>query len=257
MKINEAGEIGIIKIFRRHFLENPVDVTNVEIGIQTRTGLHEDCAVIALDGGKNLVVTTDLLGSRTHKPRGMTMVQFGRKAVTVNLSDLAAMGAHPSCLVMSVGFPPSLDLDVVEEVARGMAESCRFYGVPIVGGDVNLTDDVILSGTAIGTCDSSRLLTRHGAREGDVIAVTGTIGDAALGLKIILEDLLSPEEIPEHLKSRTFEPVARIRVSQALARSLLPTSCADITDGLGWELHKIAMASGVGIKIWEEKIPRS
>ncbi|MHA1144248.1 MAG: thiamine-phosphate kinase [Candidatus Helarchaeota archaeon] len=257
MKIKEIGEKGIIEIFQTRFQGFSFDMSNVLLGIQTATGIHEDCAVIDLRNDLFLVITTDLIGARTHKPPGMNDYQFGKKAITVNVSDLAAMGARPTCLVMSVGFPEEFDSRIVEEIAEGMADACRSYQVPVVGGDVNSTDDIILAGTAIGLVPADQLLTRHSARTGDLVAVTGTLGDPALYLKILLEKHSISNENRQALAKRLFEPEARIKVGKDLAEAKILTSCADITDGLGWELHKIAVASKIGILVEEEKIPTS
>lgn len=257
MKIKELGEQGIIRIFQTYFQKFSFDLSQVLVGIQTPTGINEDCAIIDVGADRSLVITTDLIGEKTHKPPGMSLAQFGMKSVTVNVSDLAAVGAKPVCLVMSAGFPGEREKTIIEEIALGMTEACETYKVPIVGGDVNSTDDIILAGTAIGLSPSDQILSRKTAQVGDILAVTGTLGDAAAALKILTENLSVPKSLARPLLAKLYEPIARIEVSLRLAEARIPTSCADITDGLAWELHKIAASSTIGIEVDESKIPVS
>ncbi|MFX0133566.1 MAG: thiamine-phosphate kinase [Candidatus Hodarchaeota archaeon] len=251
MKIGELGEIGIIKIFQDEFSSLP----HILLGLKTPTGIYEDTGVIDLSNDKVLIVTTDLIGKKTHMPPEMTHRQMGRKSVIVNISDLAAMGAKPLGLVMSIGLPSDLDAEDLKEIAIGMNEAAEEYETCVFGGDTNMADDVILAGTAIGIIKKEELLTRHSAKSGDIVAVTGYIGSSATGLQILIRNLAVSPEIKKKLTKYTLEPKAQLKIANQLSKIKGITASGDITDGLAWELHKIAAASGCGIEIEENKLP--
>ncbi|NVM02743.1 MAG: thiamine-phosphate kinase [Candidatus Helarchaeota archaeon] len=251
MKIGELGEIGIIKIFQDEFSSLP----HILLGLKTPTGIYEDTGVIDLTDGKVLIVTTDLIGRKTHMPPEMTPRQMGRKSVIVNISDLAAMGAKPLGLVMSIGLPSDLGVEDLKEIAIGMNLAAEEYDTCIFGGDTNMTDDVILAGTAIGIINKEELLTRHSAKPDDVVAVTGYLGSSAAGLQILMRNFAVSTEIKKKLTKYTLEPKAQLKIAMELSKIKGITASGDITDGLAWELHKIAAASGCGIKIEENKLP--
>ncbi|MHA1264782.1 MAG: thiamine-phosphate kinase [Candidatus Helarchaeota archaeon] len=243
----ELGEIRIIEIFRKHFKSVP----HIYIGITSPTGIYEDAGAIRLGGGRLLVVTTDMIGKKTHIPPKMSLYQMGRKAVVVNVSDLAAMGAKPLGLVFSIGISKETTLEQIEKIAEGMNEAAQEYETCIFGGDVNLTDDIILAGTAIGLAQDQNILLRSGAKVNDIVAVTGVLGGAALGLSLLKQGI----EVEEAILKRITEPKARLKEALALMRSGAVTAAGDITDGLALELHKIGEASKVGIEIQEAALP--
>ena len=251
MKIGELGEMGVIKIFQAEFSSLP----HIILGLKTPTGIYEDTGVINLNNGKVLIVTTDLISKKTHMPPEMTPRQMGKKAVVVNISDVAAMGAKPLGLVMSIGVPSDLDVEDLKEVAIGMNQAAEEYGTCVFGGDTNMTDDLILAGTAIGIIKKDELLTRHSAKPGDIVAVTGFLGSAAAGLQILLQKLPITPETKQKLTQYTLEPKAQLKIAMELAKIKGVTASGDITDGLAWELHKIAAASECGIQIEEDKLP--
>lgn len=243
----ELSEIKIIEIFRKHLETQP----HIYMGVKTPSGIYEDAGVIRLDNGKLLVVTTDLIGRKTHVPEGMSFFQMGSKAVVVNISDLAAMGAEPLGLVFSVGMPKEIQSDDIEEIARGMNFAAKNYGTCVFGGDMNKTDDIILAGTAIGLSSEDRIFLRNGAKENDIVAVTDWIGGAAVGLKALKNHL----SIEKALLERIMEPQARLKEALELNKLKAITAAGDITDGLAFELHKICEASKKGVIIEEEKLP--
>ncbi|MHA1299861.1 MAG: thiamine-phosphate kinase [Candidatus Helarchaeota archaeon] len=251
MKIGQIGEFGVINIFKAEFSTLP----HILLGLKTPTGIYEDTGVIDLSDGRVLIVTTDLIGRKTHMPPKMTPRQMGKKSITVNISDLAAMGAKPLGLVMSIGVPSDLDESILKEVAIGMNEAAEEYGTCVFGGDTNKTDDLILAGTAIGIANKDELLTRHSAKPGDLVAVTGYLGTSAAGLQILLKKLNVSPNAKKKLTIATLEPKAQLKIAIKLAKLKAITASGDITDGLSWELHKIAAASGCGIEIEEDKIP--
>ncbi len=244
---HELGEIKIIELFRKHFDTQP----HIYMGVKNPTGIHEDAGAIRLGGKKLLVVTTDLIGKKTHVPPQMTLFQMGWKAVIVNISDLAAMGAEPLGLVFSIGLPKEISEEEIEDIAKGMNSAAKVYNTCVFGGDTNQTDDIILAGTAVGLTTEDQIFLRGGAQENDIIAVTGWIGDTALGLYCLKKQV----QIKEEMLQGVLEPKARLTEALALRTLGAITSAGDITDGLALELHKIGEASQTGMQIEEELLP--
>ncbi|MCS7131497.1 MAG: thiamine-phosphate kinase, partial [Hadesarchaea archaeon] len=204
LKLSDVGERALVELARAICAKGP----KVEVGI------GDDAAAIDIDG-RYLVVTTDMLVAGWHFPPGTTAEQMGLKAVIVNLSDLAAMGAEPLGLVFSVGLPRDLDVEFVRKMIRGMDATARKYGTYVVGGDLDESEEIIIAGAAFGLARKRMLLTRSGAKPGNIVAVTGSLGAAAAGLKILLERL--PSRGYEGLIKAQLEPSARVKEGMALA----------------------------------------
>ena len=243
----DIGEIQIIEIFRK-YCEN---LPHIFLGVASPTGIYEDVGAIELGNRRLLIVKTDMIGKKTHIPPKMTYFQMGRKAVVVNMSDLAAKGAEPLGLVFSVGLPSDISIEEIEAIAKGMGTAAKEYHTCIIGGDTNRTDDVILAGMALGVTTKDKILLRSGAQENDIVAVTGCIGGAAIGLYALLHDL----EIKQSLLKYILEPRARLAESLSLANMKLLSSAGDISDGLALELHKTSDASNKGMLIEESQLP--
>ncbi|MBU2559689.1 thiamine-phosphate kinase [archaeon] len=239
MKLSQLGERRIIEIFARNF-----DRCGSEI-----VGIGDDAAVFAIDGENYLVVSTDLITQKGHMPREMTPRQIGKYAVNVNLSDIASMGAKPLGLLFSFGLPSDLSDEFVEEISKGVNETCKEHGTCVLGGDTKKHSEIVISGTALGKVKKDAFLTRAGAQAGDIIGVTGKIGSAAAGFYCLINNI----EGGEKFIKAALEPTARIREGQVLAK--YASSCMDISDGLAWSLHEIAKASGRGFRVIYEKIP--
>jgi thiamine-monophosphate kinase len=178
---------------------------------------------------------------------------MGRKAVVVNLSDLAAMGANPLGLIFSVGLPRELEVGFVERLVRAMDVTAREHGTYVVGGDLDESGEIVIMGAAFGIIQKRELLTRSGARPGDLIAVTGGLGAASAGLKILLESF--PTRGYRALIKAQLEPGARVLEGRVLARSGVVTSAIDITDGLAANLWQLARESRVKLIIDHAKVP--
>lgn len=242
MKLKDVGERALLELACKICAESP----NVEVGV------GDDAAAIDI-GEEYLVVTTDMLIGRIHFPLGAPVEQIGWKAVVVNLSDLAAMGAKPIGLVFSIGAPRDAETDFIEKLLESINSQAQKYGAYLVGGDLNESKDVIISGTAFGRVPKDQLLTRSRALEGNVIAMTGDLGGATAGVKILVEGL--PQEGYEELVKAFTEPAARVEVGRILAESGAITSAIDITDGLAANLWQISRMSNVKLTIDEEKLP--
>ncbi|HMK53510.1 MAG TPA: thiamine-phosphate kinase [Methanobacteriaceae archaeon] len=219
--------------------------------------LEDDAALLSI-GDNYLVVTSDLLLEPSHFPPLMNAREIGKKSVIVNLSDLAAMGARPIGIIMSMGLPPDLPLEDFDSLLEGILEACDDYDLALLGGDTNQADDITLCGTAIGIVDKNKVLMKSGAQKGDLVAVTGDLGLAAAGLELILGTSISidlnPLEKEEAIK-HALRPRARVEEGLMIASSGAATSATDITDGLLSEMGEITKASKVGIRFYENKLP--
>ncbi|MDD3564758.1 MAG: thiamine-phosphate kinase [Methanothrix sp.] len=223
------------------------------LGISER----DDCAMVE-DGENYLVWTTDMLHRRADFPEIATGWQIGWMAAAVNLSDVAAMGALPTGLLFAAGIPPGTEVEYVEEIFAGMKDCARTFGTRILGGDLDSCDELTLVGTALGRVERDRVLRRRGARPGDLLCTTGTLGGAGAGLRVALEAEgkgIGSDPGLVALTRRLLEPSPRMAEGRALALSGAATSMMDNSDGLVLSLYELAEASGVGFLLQEEMIP--
>ena len=215
----------------------------------------DDVSAIRIGHGRLAVFKTDMLVGRTDVPPGMSLWQAARKAVVMNVSDFAAKGVKPIAFLASVGFPRTFLKSDAEDVGRGLNAGAREYDAYVVGGDTNESSDLIISCTAIGLGSERALITRFGAKPGDILAVTGTFGETSSGLKILLEKLSAPTEIKEKLLEHVYLPKARLKEGLALARSGAATASIDSSDGLAISLHQLSSTSNVGSIVTDLPIP--
>ncbi len=206
----------------------------------------DDVSAIDIGHGKFAVIKTDMLVGKTDIPQGMSLWQAARKAVVMNVSDLAAKGVQPFALLASIGVPRGLTRKDVEQIGKGLNAGAREYNTYVVGGDTNEASDLVISCSVLGICKKRQLIRRGGAKPGDYVAVTGLFGKTASGLKILMENLSAPPEIKEELVNSVLMPQARLREGLALTQSQAATASIDSSDGLAWSLHEISIASGVG-----------
>lgn len=211
----------------------------------------EDAAVIQL-GGMTLVFSSDMLVARTDVPPGMTWRQVGWKVVAMNLSDLAAKGAEPIGGLYAFGLPRWFKVNDALEIASGIKEASNFYGARYLGGDVNESDEVVVSGAVLGVAE--KFIPRNGAKPGEVVAVTGPFGLTAAGLKILLEGLEAGDEGKRCLKA-VYQPEPKVKEGVTLAKGGYASSCIDSSDGLAVSLHELARASKVGFSIDNVPVP--
>ncbi|MHB8102327.1 MAG: thiamine-phosphate kinase [Methanosarcina sp.] len=211
----------------------------------------DDCAVIDLNGEDCLVVTTDMLHRTTDFPVEMTPWQMGWMSAAVNLSDIAAMGAEPTGLLMAIGMPADTDIVFVEELAKGMQACAEFCGTSIIGGDLDTHAELTVTGTALGRVRKSQLLLRRGAKPGDIVCITGHTGSAGAAL----EALQSKKPVSEEVLKTLFEPIPRTKEARILAESGAVTSMMDTSDGLAMSLYDLARESHVGFRIRESTLP--
>jgi thiamine-monophosphate kinase len=220
---------------------------------------EDDCAVLDIGGEDYLLVTTDMLHRKTDFMPQMTGWQIGWMSVAVNLSDLASKGAKPLGIVMAMGIPPDAEFDFLEGIARGMDDCASRFGTQIIGGDTDSHDELTMAGTALGLVKKELLIRRNGAKEGDIVCVTGNLGTAGAALLALKTPYLNTgtnkKSVNEEILKALFEPVPRIKEGIALAESRAVTSMMDISDGLALSLHDLTKASGVGFRVYENKLP--
>jgi len=219
-------------------------------------GLGDDAAVV--EPARNLleVVTTDALVEGIHFDRAFTPPRsIGHRALAVNLSDLAAMGAAPRAALLSFVLPPALPLADFDAIVDGFMALAAAHGVTLLGGNVTRSPGPLLVDvTAIGTLRRRRVLTRAGARPGDEVWVSGEIGSAAAGLQSLSAGTPGRPALAG-CEAAFLEPEPRVRLGVVLGRNRAASSCVDLSDGLADGLHQLAAASGVGLVVDAAAIP--
>jgi thiamine-monophosphate kinase len=175
----------------------------------------------------------------------------------MNFSDLGAKGVRPTAFLSNLALPRDIPVEAVEELAKGFEEGVREYGGYVIGGDTNETDDVIISGVAIGVADEGALIKREGAEVGDILATTGFFGDTAAAFKMLLEGIQSPEEIEGAILGSVYSPRARVEEGVALAEAGAATSSIDSSDGLARSLYDLSRSSGLGFRVTRLPISKS
>jgi thiamine-monophosphate kinase len=249
MKLEELGERGLIERIVKKF-------SGAQHAVIVGAG-DDDCAVIDIDSAKNgyryLVMTTDTLQESTHFPPGISPFQMGWSTVAVNLSDIAAMGAHPFAFTVAMGIPVQTETSFMDKLTAGLDACASAYNTAVVGGDVTRSNELILTGTCLGFTDNP--IKRSGANVGDLLCVTGSLGNAALALKVINNKLNVPKNIEEISKKALFQPQPRVSEGIIITNSGVVTSMIDISDGLALSIAEIAKSSNVGAELYEESVP--
>ena len=253
----ELGEFGLIDHITKYFkIENS----------STIKGIGDDAAVLAASD-KQTLVTTDLLIEGVHFDLSyMPLKHLGYKAVMVNLSDVYAMNGVAEQITVSIAVSNRFPLEAIEELYAGIQLACDTYKVDLVGGDTtSSTKGILISVTAIGKADKEDIVYRNGAKETDLIVVSGDLGAAYLGLQVLEREKqvfnVDPNNQPDldgytYLIERQLKPEARRDVAGFLKElSIKPTAMIDISDGLSSEIMHICAQSKVGCKIYEDKLP--
>jgi len=213
----------------------------------------DDVSAVDIGSGKLAVIKTDMLVGKTDVPPQMTLWQAARKAVVMNVSDLAAKGVKPLAILVSIGVPRGLRKRDIVQIGEGLNKGAREYNAYILGGDTNEASDLVISCAAFGIGEKKRLMLRKGAKPGDIVAITGLFGNTAAGLKILLQNISAPSRMRKTLVDSVLMPRARLSEGLALAETGAVTASIDSSDGLAWSLHEISRASHVGFLI--DKLP--
>jgi thiamine-monophosphate kinase len=217
-------------------------------------GPGDDAAVVEPERGSLEVLTTDSQVETVHFDRRFTPPDaIGHRALAVNLSDICAMGARPRAALLSFILPDDLEVSVVDGMLDGMLALARAHSVAIVGGNIARSPGpLIVDVTATGTARRRRVLTRDGARPGDDVYVTGSVGDALVGLAS-LRGGGSPAL--RRQEERYLRPEPRVRAGMLLGRNRAASACMDLSDGLAVAVRQVAEASGVGLTIDAAALP--
>ncbi|MBL6872415.1 MAG: thiamine-phosphate kinase [Flavobacteriales bacterium] len=255
--ISELGEFGLIE-----HLTKSISIQNDS----TVKGIGDDCAVI--DSGNSFtLVTTDMLVEGVHFDLSYTPLKhLGYKSVVVNLSDIYAMNGDAKHITVSIALSNRFPLEAVEELYEGIHLACKNYNVDLVGGDTtSSTSGLCISITAIGEVSKENVVYRSGAKEHDLIVVSGDLGSAYLGLQILNREKQVFEANPsmqpdlqnkDYILQRQLKPEARKDVIELLkSQAIVPTSMIDISDGLSSELLHLCKNSSSGCAIYEDKLP--
>lgn len=256
-EINRVGEFGLIERVGKKFgLINPSSLL----------GIGDDAAVISA-GEDCILVTTDMLTEGVHFDLSYSPLQhLGYKSVAVNVSDIAAMNGKPEQIVIGLGVSNRFSLEAIDLLYEGIHAACENYKIDLVGGDTTSSAaGMIISITALGRVKKDKVVYRKGASANDIICVTGDLGAAYIGLQILEREkqvfLTNPDMQPqlekyEYEVGRQLKPEARMDIVYELAElGIVPTSMIDVSDGLASELLHLSKHSGLGMKIFEEKIP--
>ncbi len=256
-EVSALGEFGLIQRLTQRF-STP--------SASTIKGVGDDAAV--LDAGKQkVVVSTDLLVEGIHFDMMYTPLKhLGYKAVVVNLSDIYAMNARPKHITVSLAISSRFTVEALEEIYEGILHACKVYNVDLVGGDTTSSlKGLIISVTAVGYANEEKIVYRNGAKVGDLIAVSGDLGAAYLGLqllerekRIFLEDQnITPDlESEKYLVGRQLKPEARKDIIDFFEDiNLQPTSMIDVSDGISSDILHICSQSKVGCEIFEDELP--
>jgi len=254
MKLKELGEERILA-WIGEFLGKPKGVP---------VGVGDDAAIVRL-GRTYLAVCSDMIHDGHDIYKGMSPYQAGRKVAVVNFSDLASMGAEPVGFLLSISISEKEEFSKFKEILRGVEAACKGYDANFLGGDMDKGDELIMDGSAFGTIPRrAEIMTRKGARVGDIVAVTGFLGSAACGWQVLQKGLdlkkFGVEErsrIERHIVNASLEPKARVREGRILAKSRAVTACMDISDGLAHSLGCLRNREGekCGFEIQEGKVP--
>jgi len=239
MKLEELGERQAIEVLKRIF----------DRGYPAGMAIGDDCALVDW-GDQYLLVTTDVVSQRAHLPPSASPYQIGWFLVAINLSDVAAMGGYPLGFVAALSLPRSLDVNWLRELARGMDECAKEYGIAVLGGDTKEADTITLAGTAFGRIRKDRVLLRRGAKPGDFVVLTGDLGRAGWGAR----QLRAGTDVP-HATELMMRPQPRVEEGKLFAELGGVTSCMDISDGLGTTLAQMGAASEVAFEVEWAKLP--
>lgn len=257
-EIGTLGEFGLIERLTKDFqLRNP----------QTKKGVGDDAAVIGF-GDKEALVTTDLLLEGIHFDlRYVPLKHLGYKAAVVNFSDIYAMNGTPKQITVSLGVSSRFTVEHIEALYAGIKLACEIYGVDLVGGDTSASvTGLVISITCLGEASADEIVYRDGAKESDLICVSGDLGAAYMGLQLLERENkvaagsgqgFQPDfSGKEYILERQLKPEARKDIIELLrSKGIKPTSMMDVSDGLSSELLHICKASDTGCRVYEDKIP--
>jgi len=247
--LGSAGEFGFIRDLRTRLATRDPFV---------RLGAGDDAAVLRPAPGRDLVFTTDMMVEGRHFDlKTITPWQLGAKCMAVNLSDCAAMGAEPKAAVVSLGAPKTFPYKNLMSFCDGLVGWGRQFGCNVVGGDTVGSEKLVVNVAMLGEVEKGKALRRDAARVGDILFVTGTLGDSGAGLHSLRHPGKKAKEARPLLHQRHLLPVPRCTVGRSLVRTGLSKCAIDVSDGLSSEVNHLCEESGVGAEIHAEAVPVS
>lgn len=256
-EIGALGEFGLID----HLTKN-----NKTRNASTVKSVGDDAAVLDYNG-KKVLVSTDMLLEGVHFDLAyVPLKHLGYKSIAVNLSDICAMNGVPKQVTVNIGISNRFSLEAVEDLYRGIYAACEHYKVDLIGGDTcSSRQGLILSITAIGEAEEGKITYRNGAKPGDLLCVSGDLGGAFMGLQLMEREkrvyIANPQMQPDlegwdYIVGRQLKPEARVDIVKWLGeKGIVPTSMIDVSDGLASEVFHLCTQSGVGMNVYEEKLP--
>jgi thiamine-monophosphate kinase len=224
------------------------------------TGAGDDAGVIKISEDQYMLATTDTLVDGVHFTTStFHPEEIGRKAIAVNVSDIAAMGGKPTYCLVSLVLPKTFDEAYKTRLYDGIIEECKRYDVQIIGGNISRGQEMVVDIFLLGKTVPDRMLLRSGAKVADLLLVTGSLGQAASGLQLLTSYVKKKEILKQFtdLISKQLTPTARLKEALTIAKTKLATSMIDISDGLAQDIGHICNSSSVGVKIYEDKLPIS
>lgn len=257
MEISELGEFGLIDRLTAGL--KPVNSSTVK-------GVGDDCAILR-NRETDILVTTDILLEGVHFDLTyVPLKHLGYKSAIVNFSDVYAMNGTPRQITVSLGISKRFTVEHIEELFAGIRLACEIYGVDLVGGDTTSSrQGLVISITCIGEAPADKVVSRSGAKDTDLICVSGDLGAAYMGLQLLerekvasagQKDFIPKFEGKEYLVERQLKPEARRDIIEELAKAgIVPTAMMDVSDGLSSELLHICKQSNVGCRVYEDRIP--
>lgn len=256
-ELSALGEFGLIDHITKHFEINHAS---------TIKGVGDDAAILDY-GNEQTVISTDLLLEGIHFDLSyVPLKHLGYKSIIVNLSDIYAMNAIPTQVLVSIGISNRFSLEAVEELYQGMLIACKRYNIDLVGGDTSSSKQgLVISVTALGKSNKEKIVKRDTAQVNDLLCVSGDLGAAYMGLQILEREknvFLSNQNLQpdlegyDYIVERQLKPEARKDIIELLATlNIVPSAMMDVSDGLASEILHICKASNVGCNLYEEKIP--
>ncbi|MEE9284420.1 MAG: thiamine-phosphate kinase [Dehalococcoidia bacterium] len=248
--VADLGEFGLIDRIRAALLGNDVGLV---------LGIGDDTAAFKASPGMLLLATCDIqIEGRHFRREHCTPYQLGRRAAAINLSDIGAMGGLPRYALVSLALPPETEVAWVDELYRGLREELATYDASVIGGNVSASGhDMVIDVTLLGEVAEEQLLRRDGARPGDVVLTTGTLGESLLGRLALERGLEGRKPAVARVTAAHLTPAPRVREGRAIAGAGGATAMIDVSDGLAVDLGHLCRASGVEARLFADRVPLS
>ena len=252
LEVRNIKEAGVLQLLNKYLKVNKKDYPYLISELMT-----DDCSIIDVGSDKYITISTDRVSSRPLAARlGLIgYKELGHYVVYANISDVASSGSDPLGLLIALGLPFSFKISDLEELIKGIKEACDYYGTCVLGGDTNYTKDLSLVATSIGIVDKDALMPRFGAKKDDIIAVTGYVGTFTAAGYAFIKKIEMSNKIRDLFIDALKYPKVPLREAKLVAKHKGGHAGIDISDGLGVDLKKIADESGVGMRIYEKKLP--